>query len=208
MTGPTRGAKTAPRNRDERAACATFHRATLTHVPSRRWSDRFTMAGEAKTVVHGLRYRALVRRKHSWTPPRVPLIANSTRTRGGRRRCGRVAGRVSAACRQSVSGGRGLGGNVCIDPRGVEHQNLTMLLVGLALTFVPFLLLQFHCLDCGATGWLFRRARHACPAVVMRCENRVVRRFRGPGVKTQLIAWFILIASVFVLGVVVLESVP
>ncbi len=52
----------------------------------------------------------------------------------------------------------------------IEHK-LGLFLIGLVLTMVPFLLVQFHCLDCGATGWALRAARHFCPAVAARCQG-------------------------------------
>ena len=63
---------------------------------------------------------------------------------------------------------------------------------------LALLLIQFHCLDCGATGWLFRYQQHACPRVVARWQNQVVRRFHGPRLRIQLIAWFIVTAAAFV----------
>jgi hypothetical protein len=88
----------------------------------------------------------------------------------------------------------------------LQARSLPRFDLGVLLLFVAFFLLQFHCLDCGATGWLFRYRSHACPAVVMRCENQDVRRFSRPRVKTQLIAWFLLMVSAFVLGMVVLSG--
>ena len=38
----------------------------------------------------------------------------------------------------------------------VRRQNLALFMTGIILLFVACFLLQFHCLDCGATGWLLR----------------------------------------------------
>jgi hypothetical protein len=51
--------------------------------------------------------------------------------------------------------------------------------------------LQFHCLDCGATGRLSRWRQHACPAVVFRLATRCPRRFRGPTPPTQTALWLV-----------------
>ncbi len=72
--------------------------------------------------------------------------------------------------------------------------------LGLGLSLVAFFLVQYHCLDCGATGWLIRYRRHACPAVVARWQRGERRRFRGPGVRLQLWAWFVSLAAACVLG--------
>ena len=88
----------------------------------------------------------------------------------------------------------------------VKRQNLAMFMSGTTLLFVAFFLLQFHCLDCGATGWLLRSWAHACPAVVARRRSQAVRRFRGPGLKLQLAAWFIFLTAAFILVAVGLGS--
>ena len=88
----------------------------------------------------------------------------------------------------------------------MKRQNLALFMTGIILLFVAFFFLQFHCLDCGATGWLLRSWAHACPAVVARRQSRMVRRFHGPGLKTQLAAWFIVMMAAFVLGMVALGS--
>ena len=71
--------------------------------------------------------------------------------------------------------------------------------LGAALLLVVGFLVQYHCLDCGATGWLIRCRRHACPTVVARWALGERRRFRGPGVRFQLCIWFVLLASACVL---------
>ena len=85
---------------------------------------------------------------------------------------------------------------------GDRRQNLALFLTGMVLLFVAFFLLQFHCLDCGATGWLLRSWAHGCPAVVTRRQSKSVRQFQGPGLKTQLAAWFVFLLAALVLGMV------
>lgn len=51
------------------------------------------------------------------------------------------------------------------------------------------LLLQYHCLDCGSTGSLFRWRRHACDRVLARHMAGRARRFRGPNPATQTLLW-------------------
>jgi hypothetical protein len=80
-------------------------------------------------------------------------------------------------------------------------------LVAVLVVFVLGLfLVQFHCLDCGATGWLVRYQRHACPKVVARWRSRVVRRFHGPRLRIQLIAWLIVTMAALLLGALALGS--
>jgi hypothetical protein len=88
----------------------------------------------------------------------------------------------------------------------MKRQNLALLMAGVVLLFVAFFFLQFHCLDCGATGWLLRSWAHACPEVIARRQNRLVRRFRGPGLKLQLVAWYIIMTAALVLGTVAIGS--
>jgi len=59
-------------------------------------------------------------------------------------------------------------------------------------------LLQYHCLDCGATGRLLRWRRHACPAVRDREAADRPRRFRGPSPPLQLIIWAYVVGSIAV----------
>jgi hypothetical protein len=87
----------------------------------------------------------------------------------------------------------------------VQTRSLTLFFIGIGLMPVPFLLLQFHCLDCGATGWLLRYRRHACPAVVVRWQSRQLRRFHGPRLGAQLQIWSYLLVSALVLGLILLR---
>jgi hypothetical protein len=88
----------------------------------------------------------------------------------------------------------------------VPRQNMAGLAVDIVVLALALLLIQFHCLDCGATGWLVRYQKHACPGVVARWQNRVVRRFHGPMLRIQLVAWLILTLATLVLGLVAFGS--
>jgi hypothetical protein len=58
---------------------------------------------------------------------------------------------------------------------------------------------QFHCLDCGATGPYGRWRRHLCPKVAERRLDALPRRFRGPSPIVQIILWFWIFALVIML---------
>jgi hypothetical protein len=77
-------------------------------------------------------------------------------------------------------------------------HSLHLFVTGIILLLVPALLFQYHCLDCGKTGWLFRYRRHACPAVTARAQTGVVRRFRGLSVTIQIIVWGQILAVAWV----------
>jgi len=89
---------------------------------------------------------------------------------------------------------------------GVRNRSLLQFLMGLSLLFVGFFCHQFHCLDCGRTGWLFRFRRHACPSVVARYENREVRRSRIPNVPTQVMIWFYFVGIALLAVLLILSA--
>ncbi len=64
-------------------------------------------------------------------------------------------------------------------------------------------LLQYHCLDCGATGRLFRWKWHACPSVRARQQTGRPRRFRGPNPVLQTVLWVYILMGLAILGSVV-----
>ena len=88
----------------------------------------------------------------------------------------------------------------------LRRHDLTLFVWALLFVLVGIAFMQYHCLDCGKTGWLLRFRIHACPAVIARRESQWMRRFRGPGLKVQLVVWFILMMAALVLGLVALES--
>jgi hypothetical protein len=80
--------------------------------------------------------------------------------------------------------------DVFVIRQSLRLESFPLFLAGLGFLLAPILLVQYHCLDCGATGLLFRSRSHACPAVVARLENPGAWRRRGLRLKTQLIVWF------------------
>jgi hypothetical protein len=68
-------------------------------------------------------------------------------------------------------------------------HHLGLFWLGLLLAIIPLPLGQFHCLDCGATGWALRAARHICPAVTARCHGQIVSWIRIPRLRTQFKIW-------------------
>jgi hypothetical protein len=83
--------------------------------------------------------------------------------------------------------------------QALATRNLILVgLVLLGLIAVAYLL-QYHCLDCGATGLLFRWKRHACERVRSRQTGNQVRRFRGPNPTTQVLLWVYLLGGLAIL---------
>src|SRR5438105_489540 len=66
-----------------------------------------------------------------------------------------------------------------------RSHNLALYLTAILWLFVPFVLIQFHCLDCRATGWLLRVRHHACPSVVARWISKESLRGRWPSITVQ-----------------------
>lgn len=90
----------------------------------------------------------------------------------------------------------------------LHSQEIAWFVTGDALLLAAWLLLQFHCLDCGRTGWLVRSSRHVCAGVQARWRDGDGRRFRGPGVIAQLVIWSYLLVPAFFLCLVWLWSGP
>ena len=67
-------------------------------------------------------------------------------------------------------------------------------------------LLHYHCLDCGATGWVQSAWRHCCPAVTARAQSGIVRRPPRLSVKNQMIAWIYLLVVAFAVWVIFFAS--
>jgi hypothetical protein len=86
----------------------------------------------------------------------------------------------------------------------VHSSNL--FLSGLGLALVPLFLFQYHCLDCGATGWAQSSWRHRCPAVTARAQSGIVRRSPRLSVKNQMIAWIYLLVVAFAVWVIFFAS--
>ena len=88
----------------------------------------------------------------------------------------------------------------------LESRNVVGFLTAIGLLSVALLFTQFHCLDCGTTTWLFSSRRHACAAALARWREGRRSRWPFPGIKTQMILWFYLLASVGMLMLILLGS--
>ena len=88
----------------------------------------------------------------------------------------------------------------------IQLRSLVLFLLGIGLLPVSILLLQFHCLDCGATGWMLLYHRHTCLAIILRHQSGHRRRFRGPGLRAQTIAWFYVLAALLVWAMIILNA--
>lgn len=78
-------------------------------------------------------------------------------------------------------------------------HHLVLFFVGLLLTVVPLPTAQYHCLDCGSTGWALRARRHLCPSVLARLHHGNVSWFRMPRLRTQFKLWLCLVIIAFLL---------
>jgi hypothetical protein len=83
-------------------------------------------------------------------------------------------------------------------------RNLAVVLLTLLGLVALGYLLQYHCLDCGATGLLSRWKSHACERVRARQQFDQVRRFRGPNPVFQTVLWGYLLAVLAILAAAVL----
>ncbi|WZO96688.1 hypothetical protein EP7_003693 [Isosphaeraceae bacterium EP7] len=84
------------------------------------------------------------------------------------------------------------------------HPTVAVVLSFLALP-IPYLLLQFHCRDCGRTGMYRNWPRHECEMVALRRREGVRRRWRRPSPGFQLRVWFLLLgAAVFLHAIIAL----
>jgi hypothetical protein len=81
----------------------------------------------------------------------------------------------------------GLGGVVLIQ-HALRTRNVLLFGTAVGVLFLSFLLIQFHCRDCGSTGWYLHVGRHACAAVVARWRQNVSAR-SGLRSRTQLLIW-------------------
>ena len=72
---------------------------------------------------------------------------------------------------------------------GYRERLLLAFLLAQLLPVVAFFVVQYHCLDCGASGRLSRWKDHACESVVARRLAGRPRRFRGPNPRSQMLLW-------------------
>lgn len=78
--------------------------------------------------------------------------------------------------------------------RALLARNLVFVLLLLAALATLAALLQFHCLDCGATDLLFRWKRHVCHHALARQSAGRRRWLRGPNPATQTLLWIYVVA--------------
>lgn len=87
-----------------------------------------------------------------------------------------------------LAGAAGLLAVGAVDRARADNLFGPTVLIGLAVAYVS---LQYHCLDCGATGSYRRWRRHACPRV---WDRRAGLLPSGPGfppAPTQVILWIL-----------------
>ena len=69
---------------------------------------------------------------------------------------------------------------------GLKTRDPGLSLAALMGLLLSTLLIQYHCLDCGETGWAIRAARHLCPLAAARAFHVLGRPWRKPTITTQL----------------------
>lgn len=72
---------------------------------------------------------------------------------------------------------------------GLATRNLTLSISALIGLSASSLFIQYHCLDCGRTGWVLRARRHVCPLGAARGSMDGAGRWLGPGLSTQIKIW-------------------
>ncbi len=83
------------------------------------------------------------------------------------------------------------------------RKSPTFLLILLGLLPCIAYFLQYHCLDCGATGRFFRWRSHACSAVIARCHSERRTWFRPPNPTAQVILWGYFLVAAYFLGLMI-----
>jgi len=84
----------------------------------------------------------------------------------------------------------------------LRYSSLSGFLCAVITVAGSVLFLHYHCLDCGATGLLFRWRRHECERVLIRRLAGQTRRWRGPDPTAQTIVW-----GYFLLGLAILAAI-
>lgn len=88
----------------------------------------------------------------------------------------------------------------------ITRVNFALFAAGAWLLFLGFVLAQYHCLDCGATGWLVHQGRHVCREDRLGRPSRRRRVWRVPGISVQIVVWFYLLAAAVILLLIVARS--
>ncbi len=76
---------------------------------------------------------------------------------------------------------------------GLKARDLNLSAGAFLGILLSFLLVQFHCLDCGKTGWAFRVRRHRCFPDDAHGPIHEGRRSLIPTFAAQLKIWFVIL---------------
>ena len=82
-------------------------------------------------------------------------------------------------------------------------QNVEILFMAICGSFLIPFLLQYHCLDCGATGLVWRSSGHSCAHVQARIQTGRSRLLRGPTATTQTKLWLLGFGAAEILALIV-----
>lgn len=77
---------------------------------------------------------------------------------------------------------------VALIQHALRTRNVVLFCTAVGVLFLSLLLIQFHCRDCGATGWYLHASHHACAAIVARWRQNLSAR-SGLRARTQLLIW-------------------
>lgn len=73
---------------------------------------------------------------------------------------------------------------------GLNTKNPTLSLIAVIVAATAFLLVQFHCLECGATGWAVRANRHFCSPAAQQSPPGAIRPW-VPKLGIQIRIWIV-----------------
>jgi len=76
---------------------------------------------------------------------------------------------------------------VALIQHALRTRNVVLFCSAVGVVFLSLLLIQFHCRDCGATGWYLYAGKHVCAAVVARWRQNLSAS--GLTARTQLLIW-------------------
>ena len=79
-------------------------------------------------------------------------------------------------------------------------QKVEILFTAICGSFLIPFLLQYHCLDCGSTGLVWRSSGHSCAFVQARIQAGRARRMRGPSATAQMKLWLLGLGAVGLLA--------
>ncbi len=77
---------------------------------------------------------------------------------------------------------------------GLRSRDLVLFMTSIIGMVISLLIIQYHCLDCGETGWAIRARRHLCPLGALRAMNASIGRPHFPTILAQLKIWFVIVA--------------